>query len=73
VYAGVDNQRYRCKICNRVQIGKDNRKKYGEEEERKMALKLYLEGYGFRMIARPWPRNIGMPQVFQTILIGAVL
>jgi transposase-like protein len=33
-------QRYRCKSCKRVQIRRDNRKKYGEEEKR-IALKLY--------------------------------
>ncbi|MDR2158206.1 MAG: hypothetical protein LBO02_02720 [Holosporaceae bacterium] len=28
--------RYRCKSCNRVQIGRNNRKKYGEEEKTRL-------------------------------------
>jgi hypothetical protein len=37
-----------CKFCNRLQIGRD--KKHVEEEKR-VALKLYLEDCGFRRIA----------------------
>ncbi|MDR0741011.1 MAG: hypothetical protein LBF34_04870 [Puniceicoccales bacterium] len=60
-------QRYRCKSCNRLQIGRDNRKKYGEEEKR-MALKLYLEGSGFRKIARLMSEIYQRRFVYQTIV-----
>ena len=44
-------QRYKCKNCNKNQAETDSRVKYSVEE-RKRALVLYLEGYGFRRIAR---------------------
>jgi len=43
--------RYRCVSCNKTQIDRDNRVKYTEREKR-FALKLYLEGNGFRRIER---------------------
>jgi transposase-like protein len=60
-------QRYRCKFCNRVQIGRDNRKKYGDEEKR-IALKLYLEGCGFRRIARLMSEIFKKRFLYQTIV-----
>ncbi|MDR0753502.1 MAG: hypothetical protein LBE95_02450 [Holosporaceae bacterium] len=60
-------QRYRCKFCNRVQIGRDNRVKYGEEEKR-IALKLYLEGCGFRRIARLMSEIFKRRFLYQTIV-----
>jgi transposase-like protein len=60
-------QRYRCKLCNRVQIGRDNRQKYGGEEKR-IALKLYLEGCGFRRIARIMSEIFKKRFLYQTIV-----
>jgi transposase-like protein len=50
-----------------VQIGRDNRRKYGEEEKR-MALKLYLEGSGFRRIARLMSEIFKKKFLYQTIV-----
>jgi transposase-like protein len=44
-------RRYKCISCNKTQINGDNRIKYTEKEKR-IALKLYLEGNGFRRIER---------------------
>jgi transposase-like protein len=47
----LGQQKWRCKSFNTSQGLKDNREKY-TEKERRMAITLYLEGYGFRHIAR---------------------
>ncbi len=44
-------QRYRCKNCNKNQAEIDSRAKYSDEE-RKYVLILYIDGDGFRRIAR---------------------
>ncbi len=44
-------QRYRCKNCGKNQAETAGREKY-TDEERKHAVVLYLEGGGFRRIAR---------------------
>ena len=44
-------QRYFCKNCERNQVAGDNREKHSEME-RYVAMVLYLEGNGFRRIAR---------------------
>jgi transposase-like protein len=50
-----------------VQIGRDNRQKYGEEEKR-TALKLYLEVCGFRRIARTMSEIFKRRFLYQTIV-----
>ena len=67
--AGVINekQRYRCKSCNRTQGATDERVKYSEEE-RRQALVLYLEGCGFRKIARIMGKLCGKNYRYQTIM-----
>jgi hypothetical protein len=50
-----------------VQIGRDNRIKYGEAEKR-IALKLYLEGCGFRRIARIMSEIFKKRFLYQTIV-----
>jgi transposase-like protein len=44
-------QRYFCKSCERNQVIGDNREKHSQME-RYVAMVLYLEGNGFRHIAR---------------------
>jgi transposase-like protein len=44
-------QRYFCKDCRKSQVEGDKREKYSEEVK-KAALVMYLEGCGFRSIAR---------------------
>lgn len=44
-------QKWRCKDCGKFQGVEDRREKYSKKE-REMALTLYLEGCGFRRIAR---------------------
>ena len=44
-------KKYRCKDCGKSQGPEDRRFKYSDKE-RKIALTLYLEGCGFRRIAR---------------------
>ena len=44
-------QRFKCKECGREQIQGDGRKKY-ENQVKRAAIILYLEGNGFRAIAR---------------------
>ena len=46
-----EKQRYRCKNCNKNQAEIDSRAKYSDEE-RKYVLVLYIDGDGFRRIAR---------------------
>jgi transposase-like protein len=60
-------QRYRCKLCNRLQIGRYNRIKYLEEEKR-IAMKLYLEGCSFRRIARIMSEIFQKRFLYQTIV-----
>ncbi|MDR1335025.1 MAG: hypothetical protein LBJ19_01990, partial [Holosporaceae bacterium] len=63
----MEECKFWCKFCNRVQIGRDNRKKYGDEEKR-IALKLYLEGCGFRRIARLMSEIFKKRFLYQTIV-----
>ena len=67
--AGIINgkQRYRCKNCNKNQAETDGREKYSEEE-RRCALVLYLEGCGFRRIARIMSKLFGKYYRHQTVV-----
>ena len=47
-----NRQRYRCKECNYRYTVKKREAKESSEEIRKLALKMYLEGLGFRSIGR---------------------
>ncbi|MEI7669114.1 MAG: IS1 family transposase, partial [Pseudomonadota bacterium] len=46
-----NKQRYVCKICGKNQVSGDSRVSY-DNQIRKAAIVLYLEGNGFRRIAR---------------------
>ena len=67
--AGVvkGKQRYRCKNCNKNQAETDGRVKY-TAEERRHALVLYLEGGGFRRIARIMSKLFGKIYRYQTTM-----
>ncbi|MDR0581184.1 MAG: hypothetical protein LBG04_03685 [Holosporaceae bacterium] len=52
-------QRYFCKNCERNRVAGDNREKHSEME-RYVAMVLYLEGNGFRRIARILRRIFGV-------------
>ena len=67
--AGIvkEKQRFKCAHCKRVQVEKDTRYKYSERE-RNSALSLYLEGMGFRQIARVMSKIFGKKYVYQTII-----
>ena len=61
-------RRFKCKSCGRNQVeGKDCRVKY-TEDEKKQALVLYLEGCGFRRIARIMGKLNGKFYRHQTII-----
>ena len=60
-------QRYRCKNCNKNQAETDGRVKYSEAE-RKYALVMYLEGCGFRRIARIMSKIFNKNYRYQTIM-----
>ena len=59
-------QRYKCKQCKKTQIEVDSRVKYSAEEQ-KNAITLYLEGNGFRRIARIMGKIFGKLYRHQTI------
>ena len=65
---GVVNgkQRYKCKHCARSQSEIDGREKYSAQE-RKFAITLYLEGNGFRRIARIMTKTFEKEFRHQTI------
>ncbi len=67
--AGIvkEKQRFKCAHCKRVQVEKDTRYKYSERE-RNSALALYLEGIGFRQVARVMSKIFGKKYVYQTII-----
>lgn len=60
-------QRYKCKNCGKNQAEADDRVKY-TEGEKKQALVLYLEGCGFRRIARIMGKINGKFYRHQTII-----
>ena len=62
-----EKQRYRCKNCNKNQAETDGRVKYSEAE-RKYALVMYLEGCGFRRIARIMSKIFNKNYRYQTIM-----
>ena len=67
--AGVvkGKQRYKCKKCNKNQAKTDGRIKYFDEEKSR-AFVLYLEGCGFRRIARIMSKFFGTIYRYQTIM-----
>ena len=60
-------QRYKCKNCGKSQAEVDDRVKYSDEERRR-AIVLYLEGCGFRRIARIMKEFFGKEYHYQTIV-----
>ena len=61
-------QKWRCKDCGKFQGEKDRREKYSEKE-RKMAITLYLEGCGFRRIARILSKMFEKHFCYQTVIL----
>jgi len=61
-----NKQRYVCKICGKNQVSGDERVSYGNNI-RKAALVLYLEGNGFRRIARCLNEIFGLSVSFQLV------
>lgn len=67
--AGVINgkQRYKCKNCNKNQSEVDGRVKYSDDEKKYAAI-LYMEGCGFRRIARIMSQLFRKEYRYQTIM-----
>ena len=61
-------QKWRCKDCGKFQGAEDRREKYSEKE-RKIAVDLYLEGCGFRKIARILSNMFEKHFCFQTVIL----
>ena len=61
-------QKWRCKDCKKFQGERDRREKYSAKE-REMALALYLEGCGFRRIARILSKMFEKNFCYQTIIL----
>lgn len=61
-------QKWRCKDCGKFQGAEDRREKYSEKE-RKMAISLYLEGCGFRRIARILSDMFEKHFCYQTVIL----
>ena len=59
-------QRYLCKVCGREQIDGDKRVKF-ENNIKKSAVIMYLEGNGLRAIARILSSVFGIKIYFQTV------
>jgi transposase-like protein len=59
-------QRYLCKSCDHEQIIGDKRQKYDASLKRSAVI-LYLEGNGFRSIARSLSKIFNMKIYFQTV------
>ena len=60
-------QRYKCNDCGRVQVNRDFRIKF-DSREKNAALTLYLEGNGFRRIARILSKIFNKKFVYQTVI-----
>ena len=60
-------QRYKCNNCGRLQVNRDLRIKF-DSREKNAALTLYLEGNGFRRIARILSKIFSKKFVYQTVI-----
>ena len=60
-------QKWRCKDCRKFQDEEDRREKYSRKE-REMAVNLYLEGCGFRRIARILSNMFEKHFCYQTVI-----
>ena len=60
-------QKWRCKDCGKFQGEKDRRERYSEKE-RQTAINLYLEGCGFRRIARILSNMFERHVCYQTVI-----
>ena len=60
-------QKWRCKDCGKFQGEVDRREKY-TEKERQTAIDLYLEGCGFRRIARILSGIFNRHVCYQTVI-----
>ena len=60
-------QKWRCKDCGKFQGAVDRREKY-TEKERQTAIDLYLEGCGFRRIARILSGIFNRHVCYQTVI-----
>ena len=60
-------QKYKCKVCKRLQVNQDARVRF-EEREKSLAITLYLEGNGFRRIARILSKYFSKKFCYQTIV-----
>ena len=60
-------QKWRCKDCGKFQREVDRREKY-TEKERQTAIDLYLEGCGFRRIARILSGIFNRQVCYQTVI-----
>ncbi len=60
-------QKWRCKDCGKFQGARDRREKYSEKEK-EIAVNLYLEGCGFRRIARILSNMFEKHFCYQTVI-----
>ena len=61
-------QKWRCKECGKFQGAVDRREKYSQKE-REVAVTLYLEGCGFRRIARILSKMFEKHFCYQTVIL----